>query len=306
VDTTFPHRIRGTPQSREFYDELRRTPFYDELVLDVARAAIKEHGLGRDESTDLLAVGFSATDTIGHTYGGDSQEMMDQLIRLDRALGQLIEAAEAAAGRDGLLIGLSADHSSMPLVELLQARGLDARRADPAVMRDAVQHALAARFPQAGELVLAWDEPNVYLDLDRIAQQHLRRVDVEQVVEQALLSTGLVERVYTASRLLGDPPEDDPDFVLFRNSFYEPRSPHVIARLKRYVYLDSRPGGTGHGTVQDYDRHVPVVFAGAGIASGRFDAPCGPEDIAPTLAKLLGLPYRLEPGQRELTEAIRR
>ena len=46
---------------------------------------------------------------------------------------------------------------------------------------------------------------------------------------------------------------DDPDFALFRNSFYEPRSPQVIARLKRYIYLDDRVGGTGHGTVHDYE-----------------------------------------------------
>jgi hypothetical protein len=119
------------------------------------------------------------------------------------------------------------------------------------------------------------------------------------------MSTGVVERVYTASQLLGDPPADDPGFELFRNSFFEPRSPHVIARLKRYVYLDDRPGGTGHGTAQDYDRHVPVVLAGGGIARGRFDPRVGPEDIAPTLAALLGLPYRVETGQRVLTEAVR-
>jgi len=79
----------------------------------------------------------------------------------------------------------------------------------------------------------------------------------------------------------------------------------VIARLKRYVYLDDRPGGTGHGTVQDYDRHVPVVLAGAGIAAGRHEVACGPEDLAPTLAALLGLPYRVEADQRVLTEALR-
>jgi arylsulfatase A-like enzyme len=63
-------------------------------------------------------------------------------------------------------------------------------------------------------------------------------------------------------------------------------------------------GGTGHGTVQDYDRHVPVVFRGPGFAKGRHEAPSGPEDIAPTLCALLGLPYRVETGQRVLAEAL--
>ena len=56
-----------------------------------------------------------------------------------------------------------------------------------------------------------------------------------------------MDRVYTHARLLGDPPDDDPDFVFFRNSLFEPRSPHIIARLRPYIYLDDYPGGTGHG-----------------------------------------------------------
>ena len=304
VDRVFPHHLRGAAGRTELWDDVRRTPFLDELTLEVALRALEGHALGTDDATDLLAVGFSATDGIGHTYGPDSQEIMDQLIRLDRLLGRLLDAAEAKVGRDRLVVALSADHSSMPLVEVLQAKGLPARRVAPKVLRDAVTAALAARFPQAGTLVVSWDDPNVYLDLEQIERAGLKRADVEAVVKQALLSTGVVVRVYTAGDLLGDPPADDPDFALFRNSFFEPRSPQVIARLERYVYLDDRVGGTGHGTVQDYDRHVPIVFQGPGFVKGRHDAPSGPEDIAPTLCARLGLPYRVETGQRVLAEAL--
>jgi predicted AlkP superfamily pyrophosphatase or phosphodiesterase len=304
VDTVFPHRLRGAAGQTALWDDVRRTPFVDALTLEVALRALDAHELGTDDATDLLAVGFSATDGIGHTYGPDSQELMDELVRLDRLLGRLLDAAEAKAGKDRLLVVLSADHSSMPLVEVLQAKGLPARRVAPQVLRDAATKALAARFPQAGPLVLGWDDPNAYLDLERIARAGLKRADVEGVVREALLGTGVVDRVYTAADLLGDPPAGDPDFALFRNSFFEPRSPQVIARLKRYVYLDDRVGGTGHGTVQDYDRHVPVVFRGPGFARGRVDAPAGPEDIAPTLCARLGLPYRVETGQRVLAEAL--
>jgi predicted AlkP superfamily pyrophosphatase or phosphodiesterase len=304
VDTVFPHRLRGAAGSSDLRDDVRRTPFLDDLTLEVALRALEGHDLGTDDSTDLLAVGFSATDSIGHTYGPDSQEVMDQLIRLDRLLGRLLEAAEARAGKDRLVVALSSDHSSMPLVEVLQAKGLPARRVSPQVVRDAVTAALAARFPQAGTLVLSWDDPHVYLDLEQVARAGLKRAEVAGVVKQALMATGVIDRVYTAEELLGDPPADDPDFALFRNSFFEPRSPQVIARLKRYVYLDDRVGGTGHGTVQDYDRHVPVVFLGTRFARGRYEASSGPEDIAPTLCFLLGLPYRVETGQRVLTEAF--
>jgi predicted AlkP superfamily pyrophosphatase or phosphodiesterase len=116
------------------------------------------------------------------------------------------------------------------------------------------------------------------------------------------MSTGLVEAVYTQDQFLKNDPPQDRYFPLFRNSFFQPRSPHVIVLLKKYIYIDNRPGGTGHGTPYDYDRHVPIVFMGPGIKPGNYDQPCGPEDIAPTLAALLGLDYPKESDSRLLTE----
>jgi hypothetical protein len=303
-DTVFPHRIRGAPPSDEFYDDLRRTPFADDLTLDVALGAAQAHDLGHDDATDILAVGLSATDVIGHTYGPDSQELMDQILRLDRVLARLIEAMESRAGRGGLLVILSADHGVMPLVEILRARGLDARRVAPETIEKAVRQALLAKFPGATDLIAAYDEPNFYLDLEAVERRGLGREAVERVIEDALLGTGIVERVYTHARLLGDAAADDPDFSLFRAAFFESRSPHVIARLKPWVYLSDYVGGTGHGTVHDYDRHVPVAFLGSAIKAGRYERACGPEDIAPTLARLLSLDYALETGQRLLAEML--
>jgi predicted AlkP superfamily pyrophosphatase or phosphodiesterase len=305
VDTVFPHKVRGGPASPEFYDDLRRTPFADELVLEVALLAMQAHDLGSDEATDLLAVGFSATDLVGHTYGSDSQELMDQILRLDRTLGALIDAVEKRTGPDGLLLGLSADHGALPLVELLQQRGVPARRAEPRELEEPVRQALAVRFPGANDLIASFAHPNFYLDLEALARRGLKRADVERTIEEALRATGLVERVYTHERLLGDPPADDPVFGLFRNSFFEPRSPHVIVGLKPHVYMEYYAGGSGHGTHHEYDRHVPLVLMGARVAPGRYASTCGPEEIAPTLAELLGLAYRVEPGQRVLSEAVR-
>ena len=305
VDTVFPHRLRGAPPSEEFYEDVRRTPFADELTLEVALRAAFAHDLGTDEATDLLAVGFSATDPIGHTYGPDSQEQMDQLLRLDRVLGRLITAMEAKAGPGRLLFGLSADHGVMPLVENLKAQGKPARRVHWDVLEKAVRQALATRFPGAADLVANFDEGLFTLDLEAIERRGLARETVEKVMADALLSTGVVEKVYTHQQLLGAPPADDPMFPFHRASFFEPRSAHVIPRLAPFVYFyDRYRGGTGHGTPHDYDRHVPVVFLGAGIRAGRHEAESGPEDIAPTLARLLGLEYRLETGQRVLAEAL--
>jgi hypothetical protein len=194
-------------------------------------------------------------------------------------------------------VALSADHGVLPLVEVLQSRGVAARRTGPDTLRKPVEAALQARFPGRSGLVATWDGPNVYLDLDALARLGLHRADVEKAVVEGLTKSGLVDRVYTHADLLGEPPPVDPDFPLFQRAFFQPRSAHLITRLKPYVYVGSYVGGTSHGTVQDYDRHVPVVFMGPGVKPGTYAGESGPEDIAPTLGVLLGLDYPSRDGR---------
>ena len=307
IDTTFPHAVQGTPGSPAFYDSFRHTPFADELTLDVALAAMKAHGLGADQTTDVLAIGFSATDVIGHAFGPDSHEIMDQMLRLDLTLQRLFDAIQVRVGLDKAFFVLSADHAVMPLVESLQRQGLPARRAAPIDLQAAGLAALKKRFPGGQDLVAAYLAPDFYLNLDSITRQGLRRPDVEQTLGDALMATGVVAKIYTASTFAGDPPSltDDPYFDAVRRSYFAPRSPHVLARLKEHTYLTSRPGGTGHGTPYEYDRHVPLVFMGSAIKAGVYEGDTGPEDIAPTLALLLGLDYPLQDARRLLTEMIR-
>ena len=300
-DVVFPHAIRGVPPAFEFYDNLRRTPFADELLLDFAGAAMKGHDLGRDDATDILTVSFSATDVIGHSYGPDSQEQMDNLLRLDRTLGRLFDEAERRAGKGRVLVVLSADHGVMPLVELLKARGVEARRADSAELYQPVEKALAARFPGAVGLVADPDPMEFVLDREAITRQGLNFEDVEATIREALLGTGLVEAVYTQAQLMGAPAPGDPFFDRHQRAFFASRSGDLVARIRKHVYLGGYVGGTGHGSPHDYDRHVPIVFMGPGIKPGPHDVETGPEDIAWALGRMLGLDY---PKQDSVTDLL--
>ncbi|HQZ15267.1 MAG TPA: alkaline phosphatase family protein [Vicinamibacteria bacterium] len=303
-NTTFPHALPAGPPA--LYDSFRRTPFMDELTLEVALGAMNAHALGEDAVPDVLAVGFSATDVIGHAFGPDSHEIMDQMLRLDLMLKRLLDAAEAKAGAGRVLVVLASDHSVMPLVESLQKQGLPARRVSPSALQAAGMTAIEKRFPRAKDLIASYLAPDFYLNLDSIARQGLRRMDVEQTLADALLATGDVAKVYTASSFAGDIPalSEDPYFDTIRRSYFAPRSPHVIARLKEYTYLTAYPGGTGHGSSYEYDRHVPVVFMGSQVRAGTYEGEAAPEDIAPTLGLLLGIDYPLQDARRRLTEMI--
>ena len=301
-DTVFPHAIRGKPPENLYYDDFRRTPFADEVTLAFALEAMKQHQLGQDEQTDVFAVGFSATDVIGHTYGPESQEVMDQLLRLDSVLEKLFQVIDETVGLANTVVVLSADHGAQPLVENLRLQGIEARRASPAILRDAVQDAFNRRFPGVKGLI-AYFATDIYLDEEVIQLNGLDRATVERTAIDALMSTGLVEKVYTHADLMTTT-SADPQLRLFQNGFYQPRSPHLNVLVKKYVYLSSAVGGTGHGTAHDYDRHIPIVFMGQNIRPGTYEQDCGPEDIAPTLAHLLGLTYPRESDSRLLLEML--
>lgn len=302
-DIVFPHMLRGTPPSDEYYSEFRRVPFADEMTLQVALEAFKAYPLGADDATDIFGISFSATDVIGHTYGPDSQEIMDQILRLDQYLQTLFDTIDKRVGLANTIVILSADHGVMPLVEVLQAHGIDAKRVNPSLLEDPVKNALKTQFTNADGLY-EFSQPSFYLKKEEIQKRGLKLKDVENAIVKVLRSSDLIETVYRQEDLIGESRPNDLVFTLVQNSFFAPRSPDITVILKKYIYMDTYVGGTGHGTVYDYDRHVPVVFAGPGIKAGNYDQACGPEDIAPTLATLLKLTIPKENDARVLSEAL--
>ncbi len=306
-DAVFPHRLPEDGSTEEFYSEIGWTPFADEMTLDVSLEAMVAHELGSDEHTDILAIGFSGPDRVGHRYGPGSQEVLDGLLRLDAFLKELFDRIDEQIGMESVVVAMTADHGVLPLVESLQGEGLDARRANASAFRNAVDAALSESFGDSSGFVSQVRRygDGIYLNTALIANRGLVRSEVEQVIVEALMKTGLVAAVYTEKELVAVDPSEDPYIDLYRNSFFSSRSPHLSIRLAPYVYMDNFSTGTGHGTPYDYDRHVPIVLMGSPVQPGTFPLESGPEDIAPTLARILELEYPREPDARILSEALR-
>ncbi len=61
------------------------------------------------------------------------------------------------------------------------------------------------------------------------------------------------------------------------------------------LMIAAKPGwefsatGTSHGSANEDDRRVPLVFYGPGVKAGRYQDQVTPADLAPTLAALVGL-----------------
>lgn len=298
--TTFPHAL----PEEDVEAQVQQTPFADELTLQAALAALDSGELGADGEPDLLAIGFSATDRIGHRYGPYSQEAMDHNLRLDRLLADLLAAIDRRAGLDKTVVALTADHGVLPLVEELQRRGAAARRVDPGAFWQRARDALKQRFPDAPDLVAEASGNRLYWRLAAFRNGAVERAVAEKFLTEQLRRDPLVADVHTASDLAGASADAPETLRLFANAYFERRSPHVFVHFKEFVYAGGAHG-TGHGSAHAYDREVPVLLYGAGIRQGTFERPAGPEDIAPTLARLLRLEMPKETDTRILAEALR-
>ena len=267
----------------------RRSPTRSSL--DFSLEAMKQHELGKDADTDILAIGFAATDGIGHQWGPDSQEQMDQMLRLDGVLGRLFEQVDSTVGLENTLIVLSADHGSRPLVEILQMRGCPGAACRRRRWRVLVRTALAKRYPGVTDLV-SYFATDVYFNEDAVRRHRARtgkrsrrrpsRPDVNGRGRERIHA----RRSPKTSRSLRSIPR------IVQESVLRSARPHLNVLLKPGVYVNSAVGGTGHGTAYDVDRHVPVIFMGRDIKPGRYTHESAPEDIAPRSPVCWGSSFR--------------
>ena len=291
---------RGTPL--RFCGPIEATPWGNEMIESFAEAALSGENLGRHNSTDILAVSFSSNDYVGHAVGPDDPAVRDISIRTDRLLGKLIDAAERRAGAGNVLVVLSADHGVAPIPEVNQSRKMPAGRIKPAELIEKINSALTARFGE-GKWVLSNSPTMPYLNLPLIEQHKLDPAEVERVAAQAAVSEPHIARVYTRHDVLAGRVQQDPISRAVSLTFFGPRSGDLYIIQEPY-YLFDAGSGTSHGTPYDYDSHVPIIFFGAGIKSGIYRQAVAPNDIAPTIAQILGVQEPSGAIVRVLTEML--
>jgi predicted AlkP superfamily pyrophosphatase or phosphodiesterase len=296
-------RVSGHPlrsrDRKKFLDQVTFSPWLDTLTLDFSRELVVQENLGQGPGPDLLALGLSATDTVGHLYGPGSQEARDALRRLDADLGRFLDALEKRLGPGRVLIALTADHGVLELPEYLAEVGASAcpvagGRIDARALAKELEAAMVAALEPPGSP--PHDEPwltqaSLELSVSRkLAAAH--GVPIDKVVGAArrFLSTQPgVTRVWTAEEIArGEGPA--PWAALYRHSFDPERSGDLTLQTAPGCVLSPYPAGTSHGTPNLYDRAVPLVFLGPGVAPGVVRGRAAPVDVAPTLARQLGVP----------------
>lgn len=276
-------------------EALTYTPFANDMLLDFAMRIIETESLGTRGTPDLLFVGVSTPDYIGHYYGPDSMEVADDVVRLDRSLEKFVNSLDAKF-HDRLLVALTSDHGvqSNPDIAKLRDPKIDAGRVDfhtPA-SRIPIERAVAQRldvaFDPAQSFVAFFEEPALYINWKHVAELKLDGERVKRALRDVVAQMPGVRAVYNNSELMAVNPNPTELERAVRASFRADRSGDIIIELKKNWIWSYGNANTTHGQPLPDDQHVPLLFWGSGITAGRYDDRVAPTDIARTTAALLG------------------
>lgn len=278
------------------YRAFRASPEQDAYTLVLAAAAVESMGLGKQAQTDILSIGLSATDYVGHTYGTEGTESCIQINRLDKELGSFFDRLD----HDGIdyMVVLTADHGGHDLPERHRENAMPMEaRVDPALTPKALSATIGERTGLAGRKLIWGDGPagDLYFDKGLTSAQ---RASVEAETLKLLRAHPQVERVFTRAEIAATPSPSGPpeSWSLLqeaRASFDPARSGDLLLLLKPRItpIPDPTKGYVAtHGSPWDTDRRVPILFWRKGMRP--FEQPLGVEtaDILPTLAAVIGLP----------------
>ena len=282
---TFPHALAATPDPGK---AILNTPFGTRILLEAAAAALAREELGTDDVIDLLAISISSHDYAGHGWGQESWECADVLLDIDRRLADLYARLDRQVGADGWIGVVTTDHGSLRVSD-----GKTGVIPKPAALAVAERAAESVLGKAGGPWCHAVSGNLVHLTPAFRALPEARRERALAAMIRALAAIpgmGLVDR--TNALAAGDCAAiADPD----RQRACRSLPPGMVEAIYALPaagaqYIGDHPWGAGHGGGSPEERTVPLLVRVPGRPAARREEPVSFLRIAPTLARLLGVP----------------
>lgn len=300
-DFMFPHKL--DPDVKKALDGFTEVPWMDEITAAFALNGLNELKLGLGNGTDVLAMSLSTTDAVGHRYGPDSRELHDQLLRLDRTLGKFLDSLFVLRDSSTVILALSADHGMTPFPGL-HFPGTDPLRGKVNIkpLMDATRSKLIALGVEGD--VVDFESGMVVLEKARL---RAKGINVDSVVRSLKVEWSKLSGIQAVYRKEELPALAASGNVIARRWLHAipDNLDAVLAVTLKPFYYWSTVNSATHGSPNQLDAWVPIVFAGPTFKPGRYTREVHTVDIAPTLAAALGI-MPIEPVDGKiLKEALR-
>lgn len=280
--TKMPYNLSRT--GNEGFSKLSTTPWGNTLTVELAKSAVLAEELGKDGVTDMLAVSFSSPDYVGHSFGPNSWEIVDNYIKLDEELGRMFDFLDATVGKGKYTAFLSADHAVAHVPGFMKENKLPGGLLDDKAAMTEMNTAIKAKFG-IDKLVVSLTNYQVHFNRDLLDSLNADTKAINQFMVHYLMKKDYILNAFPTSEILTSPM---PQYLREKiaNGFLYNRSGDIQMVLKS-GYIDGGATGTTHGLWYSYDAHIPLLWYGFGIKQGRSSKRVYMHDIASTVASLL-------------------
>lgn len=278
----FPYNLKKF--AGKDYGAISTTPHGNTLTFEMAKAALTNEKLGTGEYTDFLAVSLSSPDYIGHSFGPNSWEILDNYIKLDESLGKFFDYLDATVGKGQYISFLTADHGVAHVPGFLKENKLPGGTFDNSAYRREMNAVIKNKFGH-DNLIVSLHNYQVHLNNRIIDSLNLDRSGISMSIIDYLKKQPAISRVFEIANLNATTLNNKQREML-ANGYYPPRSGDIQMVIKP-GYIDGGVTGTTHGLWYPYDSHIPLLWYGWGVKQGNLKRETYMTDIAATLAALL-------------------
>lgn len=279
----FPHNFDGT--TKQPYLPLCYMPAGNQLSFDFCKELIENEQLGKNGLTDMLCLSLSSLDFIGHEAGPNSVEVEDMMIKLDQQLAAFLQYLDNNIGMGKYLLFLTADHGVAHVPGYLKAHQAKSGVLKFSELKKQLNDSSKKYF--GVEVVQSIQNYQVYLNKEALRNSGLSFDMITDRLSNWIKENPDVAYVFPLKNLyLQTLPRWMQD--LFANGHFPGRSGDIQLVLTPQVQY-TKWEGADHGSIYQYDRHIPLIWFGSGISKGRSFRASSITDIAPTLAALLGI-----------------
>jgi predicted AlkP superfamily pyrophosphatase or phosphodiesterase len=266
------------------YGVISQTPYGNTMTFEMAKSAVVNELLGKDEDPDFLAVSFSTPDYIGHAFGPNSIEVEDAYLRMDIELAAFFNFLDQQVGSDQYVVFLTADHGVSHVPGFLQKQKHPGGNIDDDKLIKELNDVILQKFGLK-DVVLSGLNYQFSLNHSVIDSSDVDRLQLLSFIQEFVKKQPGIDRVFPCSELYK---ELMPLQVRERfSNGYHPKRSGDIQLLFQPGWIDGGKKGTTHGLWNPYDSHIPLIWYGRGIPKGRSNNVVYMTDIAPTLAALL-------------------
>ncbi|MFR9650235.1 MAG: alkaline phosphatase family protein [Rikenellaceae bacterium] len=285
------------------YNRIKYTPLGNTLVFEVAKVAIANMDIGKDNTTDIINLHLSSSGAITQLYGRESIEVEDMLYRLDGEIMEFINYTKAQVKGEEVLFTFTSDSGSSSSYDVNGANTAKSKRFNGVQAEVILNGFLTARHGE-GEWVLGYENGSIYLNHNTIYQNGMSVADIQNEIATFMMHFDGVAYALTATSLqssaLGYGYGE-----LVQRSFFARRSGDVLISLL--------PGWIEHGdnirsrsgSLYRYDRDVPLIFYGCGIEPLRVNQRVDMIQFAPTLSSIMEIDSPTS-NQGELLDELRK